>query len=399
MSTCRGSPCTYIELGLYFARVIHAALYPLWDGHKVEKIRSPQAHRSASTPWPRAPRDALPYGIDSSIAALGAWMKLHPNPIYVGLFHVLVGIFKKALVLPILRSPSLPGRFTAIAEIALGALSAPAPPQYGPGFHTFTIDVLKQVADLYVALALIFDENETRALFSRAAEQVDEGALLRTTMSVSIEAVKLIPRFQSTASSEMRDALGQWLLKFQMAATAWHAKLNLPHDIDKYTEPIVECVREMRTMYKEPAYAAYHSFQQLNFDRCCAPGCKETFAGAQRRFAACSGCNRVTYCSKECFARAWKHPEVPHRAICRTIKYIVQATKIDRSPTVHGEKAFVCLCTVLPVDRRALEDFCAHMTKLKKYLSLVSPNDDADETREEAEPASQTGCPTEKSSP
>ena len=60
--------------------------------------------------------------------------------------------------------------------------------------------------------------------------------------------------------------------------------------------------------------------QLAQSDKCQAPGCGETFSKQNRRFAACSGCDIVSYCSKPCQVAAWKHPRIPHRPFCKLLK-------------------------------------------------------------------------------
>ena len=79
----------------------------------------------------------------------------------------------------------------------------------------------------------------------------------------------------------------------------------------------------------------------------------------------------MVYCSKECQARAWKHEGVPHRAVCKKIKYIVDTTNLVPKPDAEGATPFETTCTYRNVDDGPLWDFGSHMVKLQKYMSLA----------------------------
>jgi hypothetical protein len=80
--------------------------------------------------------------------------------------------------------------------------------------------------------------------------------------------------------------------------------------------------------------------------QCCGlPDCMQTFLDTNS-FRLCSGCRRVTYCSRRCQIRAWTHPAVPHREVCGKIHYICTESGIprirmkvlkDRKPEVFNE--------------------------------------------------------------
>ena len=89
-------------------------------------------------------------------------------------------------------------------------------------------------------------------------------------------------------------------------------------------------------------------------------------------FATCPECKRVTYCSNECLSQAWKHEDVPHRAVCKKIKYIADATDLDPKPRVEGAAPFQAVCRLRKVESAALEDFSKHVAKLEEYMSLAS---------------------------
>ena len=58
------------------------------------------------------------------------------------------------------------------------------------------------------------------------------------------------------------------------------------------------------------------------------PKCRQTFADTGRAFATSLRWKRFTCFCKGRQMRAWRHEEVPHRAVCKIIKYIVDATNM-----------------------------------------------------------------------
>ncbi|GJE89734.1 zinc finger MYND domain-containing protein [Phanerochaete sordida] len=368
-----GPKPSYIATGWRFAHIIDSALRPVREDaslHKVEKNQRRAARRGTSVPWPRSPLDILPYGIDQSIAALAEWVEIFADSLYLSLFGTIMTLLKKAVVPPILASATLLGRFVEIAEDSLFALSGRDLDAMG-GFSHALIRTW-QTSQLFKILPHIFDEEETRELLKRSTEQVEDDHESRGLMSICVFAVTVLPDLMAAASDEeTRGRLNDCLLSFHVAGILWIHRLELPHDAEKYTSRLVEAARKQQEAERDPVWAAY--MQMLNFDheRCWAPGCRETFAGAQRVFAACSGCGKVTYCSKECLAKAWRHADVPHRAVCKKIKYILGETTAEEQLGSNAFVSFRIMCAVRQVERAVLQDFCDHMAKLKKYMSLV----------------------------
>jgi hypothetical protein len=79
----------------------------------------------------------------------------------------------------------------------------------------------------------------------------------------------------------------------------------------------------------EPQSPSDLAFFMIRFAKsqqfCFAPGCAESAQSSGRVYMRCGGCGIVAYSSKECQRRAWNDKQVPHRAICKKIKQIVDA--------------------------------------------------------------------------
>ena len=69
--------------------------------------------------------------------------------------------------------------------------------------------------------------------------------------------------------------------------------------------------------------------------------------------------------------RAWKYEDVPHRAVCKKIKCIADATDLDPKPRAEGAAPFQVVCRLRKVESAALEGFSKHVAKLEEYMSLA----------------------------
>lgn len=368
----------YKSLGHMVASQVHNVLQPVRDEaklHKVEKNQRRAARHGKSVPWPRSPQDVLPYGVNDSIAALGVWVEISTaGPLWLGLFASILELFKKEVVLPILASPTLPGKFVGIAEIPFIVFAYNESASNDTRISQEVAADLKRAAVLYKMIVNYFDQDETRVLFQKANEQFAEEDPGRNFLHVCKIALELLPSLgqifhpASTSALDVQHAMQDFLLSGVM----FHNYLDLPFDVEKYGQTIVDRARQLKDVEQIAANAAFQGFLRLWLsDRCWSPGCRETFAGAGRSFAACSRCRRFTYCSKDCLAKAWKHEDVPHRTICKTVKYIAEATNLSPKPEAEEIQTFQVFCVLKKVDNSALEDFSSHMAKLQKYMSLV----------------------------
>ncbi|GJE98868.1 zinc finger MYND domain-containing protein [Phanerochaete sordida] len=231
-------------------------------------------------------------------------------------------------------------------------------------------------AALYKMLVNYFDPDESRILFRRASEQIGSENPDNDFLAICRDALALLQSLAAQpalAGSSVAPLINDCNESFFIAGTMFHINLDLPLDTNKYGPTIVSSSLQVRKlMATDPSYTAHEGFMRLWFsERCWAPGCSATFAREGRAFAACSGCNRVTYCTRECQARAWKHPDVPHRAICKQIKYLADATGVSAKPEADGMTPFRTVCTQRNVDRQALVAFSAHMVKLVEAVSFA----------------------------
>ncbi|GJE98871.1 zinc finger MYND domain-containing protein [Phanerochaete sordida] len=368
--------CSYSRFGWMVANQIHNILQPVRDDdnlHEVEKNRQRAERLGTSVPWPRAPRDILPYGTEASIAALAVWIEFSiADGIWLGLFATIIELFKKEVVIPILSSPTLPGKFVGIAEIPFFMLQGDLPSNGGPDELARQI---KRGAVLYKMLINFFDKDECRILFERANAQFAPDEPGRTWLSMCRDALAMLPAFAKAVPPHSAAALDieHSIQDYTLAGVGLVTYLDLPADVATCGPTIAAAAAQHREMErKSPAYPAYVAFARLyGSARCWAPGCRATCAGEGRPFAACAGCARVTYCSKACQAAAWKHPDAPHRALCKKAKFIADAAGLGPKPEAEGMSAFLVTCVIRRVDRALLEEFSELFEKLQKAVSYA----------------------------
>lgn len=108
---------------------------------------------------------------------------------------------------------------------------------------------------------------------------------------------------------------------------------------------------------------------------CWARGCPNTFTSSERKFSKCAGCQRVSYCSKECQRRAWKDPLSPHKAVCATITALVQALNIPvKPPHVDAHLPTRLECEKRGISPESLLDLSRHYRTIRATHSAAEPS-------------------------
>jgi hypothetical protein len=79
----------------------------------------------------------------------------------------------------------------------------------------------------------------------------------------------------------------------------------------------------------------------------------------------------VPFCSKECLARAWNHPEIPHKSICKKLNLIGTTTKIPSRPEPQDRSKFQDRLHKAGIVDSVLADVVSHLDKLVKETSTA----------------------------
>ncbi|KAH9918017.1 uncharacterized protein B0H18DRAFT_1032890, partial [Fomitopsis serialis] len=138
-----------------------------------------------------------------------------------------------------------------------------------------------------------------------------------------------------------------------------------PDDTTVFHKSILYLRAKVTDSSSDPVESVWQGLSWLSkIRRCCAPGCLETFASAQRTFARCAGCGVPRYCSRECQKRAWKHTTFPHKDVCAKLRAFRERTDLglkDRVLTESDHQPFVDAC-------RADEELPALAEECEKHL-------------------------------
>ena len=85
----------------------------------------------------------------------------------------------------------------------------------------------------------------------------------------------------------------------------------------------------------------------------------------------------MPFCSKECLARAWNHPKIPHKSVCEKLKLIGTATKIPSRPEPEDRSKFEGRLHKAGIEDSVLADVVSHLDKLIKETSTAFGRYDA----------------------
>ena len=117
---------------------------------------------------------------------------------------------------------------------------------------------------------------------------------------------------------------------------------------------------------------AYNLLMLLaHHERCFSPGCREIYFSAARKFSFCGRCAHVPFCSKECLARAWNYPKIPHKFVCEKLKLIGTTMKTPSRPEPQDRSKFEGRLQEAGIEDSVLADVVSHLDKLVKETSTA----------------------------
>ncbi|KAJ6588359.1 hypothetical protein B0H19DRAFT_1301069 [Mycena capillaripes] len=341
----RGEEPTLDTLARHVVAVVHAILQPAKQKggvHKVAHNAKKAAKQRKNVLWPKKPSDLLPYGPDSSVRAMGYWIERAPKAIWIGLVGSMLEICKRSMIPPLIASPYIPEKSVGMVEIPVM-------------LHLFL-----------------------RASPSRQAKATPASLLAdMKRCAAGLESVRPIARNVKPYTSETeQDATYIENVFIPLAATV-HCHLELPYDPKTYPPIVLANSLSILETEDDPSIIAFQAFYQLAcHERCCSPGCTETFASQGRKFSLCSGCSRVPFCSKQCLTTAWKYPNVAHRDVCKKIMAVSVAGKLAAKPAAKDVLAFKANLTKAGVDEADIADIAMHVQRLFKEMSSAFDEDD-----------------------
>ena len=69
---------------------------------------------------------------------------------------------------------------------------------------------------------------------------------------------------------------------------------------------------------------------------------------------------------------AWGHAKVPHRAICKKLRYVAEATDLPNKPNNDDQSAFEDMCARKDIDEKILVEISRHLSALMDEMSVVT---------------------------
>ncbi|KAJ7135392.1 hypothetical protein C8R43DRAFT_616254 [Mycena crocata] len=353
---------------------VHAVLQPVKEKggvHKVAHNAEKAAKQGKNVLWPKKTSDLLPYGPESSTRAMGYWIERRPDPLWIGLLGSIVEICKRTMIPTLIISPYIPEKSIGMIEVPVMVhimLDHSSKTQATPASCLADI---KRCAVFFLQLQTFCDKHELLKFFSGQEEFIMRAA------DTTLKAVRKIGRDVKPYNPDTDAEVSYIESVFVTLAATLHCHLELPFDSKKYLPAILATSLNALKGEKDPSVMAFQAFHQLAvYERCCSPGCTETFASLGRKFSFCSGCSRVPFCSKQCLTTAWKHPTIAHKDICKKMKLVSVATKLPTKPGPKDVIEFMRNTKEAGVDDADIADIAMHVQRLFKEMSSAFSEED-----------------------
>ncbi|KAJ7704339.1 hypothetical protein B0H17DRAFT_1126702 [Mycena rosella] len=358
----------------HIVAVVHGVLQPAKEKggiHKVAHNAEKAAKQGKNVLWPTKPSDLLPFGPESSVRALDYWIGRLRTARSIGLVGSMFEICKRSMTPALVTSRNI--ALASLLSIGLSVKAYEMLDSLSPLLATpaMCLTNIMSCTVFFLQLHCFCDRHKLLKFFAEIEE-----FLFQTTKTV----LELLPKMALdvkpyTSETDREVAYIERVLK--SLAGAVHCYLELPFDSKTYHPGVLAYSRNLLLAERDPASMAYLALYQLACDeRCCAPGCIATFASLGRKFSACGGCSRVPFCSKQCLARAWKHPRVAHKDVCKKIRALVLATGLATKPGAGDLQLFRDKCKA-GMDEANVADVALHMQRLFKEMSSAFNEEEA----------------------
>lgn len=355
--------------------------------YKVERNLKRAARRGTALSFPVTPLDLLPRGSVATIDALCMWLPLDSGARIMELVRIIIDVCRGEVMTAVVTCRLLQEDIKATVSRAAHLIRASGTLPHDDPIST---DLLSAV-HLLGALVLFIPHHEIAAFagMGNNAETADAcldllGAIAGlesprmisalTTVSGRRYGAQQLPGLPlhhdglpAACASDLDAALiseaeslvvvyDRFLTLSALVYTVGSQSRALPAQSRKACSTAIFAVSQ-RHQQLIGARQSYDDARRLlrlldAAQRCGSPECQNTFASTIRKFARCSGCCRIPYCSVKCQRQASRHRSLPHRAVCRYIRLVNEmelCSPIDHDQlSVRGSPSrWKLLCTHL----------------------------------------------------
>ncbi|TFY57639.1 hypothetical protein EVJ58_g6906 [Rhodofomes roseus] len=286
-------------------------------------------------PWPvDTITQVVPHGLRQSMegyaASLSLSLRRRPHEALL-LFSTLLAICGSPIILPVLTlHPDWTSRVVDIAESLIDERTA----MVGKSVDAGTEESWKDTFMLLVECAGDFsdtrylDEGELNLLarVETVADADEEPKESRSLLSVCDRLLRHLPCFLDGSNVFTQGDMASFTQVLTIHGAAFYAH-RLPHECLAVCPQILDYYNQERNTASaaDPSTLAFHSIDWASTMRCCsAPECHETFVTVGRRLARCAGCGLLRFCSRACQKKAWKHAKLPHKAVCKKLRVLLE---------------------------------------------------------------------------
>jgi hypothetical protein len=333
-------PKPYMWTVLELCRIFAFALRPSRD-QKIQLWNHKRRARDAQTGrlvWPQTWTQLFPHGPESFRGVL-AWLPFaDARTFYGALFQIINGYWIQCpgIVVP-----------TFVNSTGLVAAIVRSIHEEARNWRVSFVEVKYRLDDASVYTDLISAVVEPISVFPLperlAILRLMPGSLLRAMdagMSFSDEQHIIAQRIEPKTAHIFQE---RWMCFFLVAVDIM---LWLPPVPERFLLRNLRRIEEGAALEREsltatPRGQLDYALRGLEFQQhCAARGCSQTFLHANARFRYCSACLRVPFCSLRCAKRAWRDPDLPHRAVCNDLRTVCHRLNIRRT---HVEERFTAL--------------------------------------------------------
>ncbi|KIY63911.1 hypothetical protein CYLTODRAFT_493533 [Cylindrobasidium torrendii FP15055 ss-10] len=106
-------------------------------------------------------------------------------------------------------------------------------------------------------------------------------------------------------------------------------------------------------------------------NQCASPDCLASTDTLGRKLQACGGCHIVRYCSQGCQHAAWKHSDIPHKAVCRLYSTITKKLGIDWKRCTYPDQQDILKKTLSSMTEKEARDAIDHEKNFMTWRSLL----------------------------